>query len=157
MIFLVLSDYNVCFFVWRHFAIIASKLLYTIALGHKKSRSSSLYMSTSCYLLTYIRESVATRLCGARLSFAILAKLKMAKISTWPTAAIDNKTNWHKKWVIWLFLIRILSLLLIFRMFDLTIHQDKKCLAFFSRKNITQPYMVRLCVISAIYWPSFIS
>ena len=31
-----------------------------------------------------------------------------------------------------------LLLLLIFLMFDLTIHQEKMCLAFFSRKNITQ-------------------
>ena len=60
------------------------------------------------------------------------------KTFTWPTAAIDNKTNCYKKWVIWLFLIRKLSLLLVFRMFDLTIHQDKKYPAFFSRKNITK-------------------
>ena len=57
---------------------------------------------------------------------------------TWPTPALDNKTNWHRKWAIWLFLIRRLSLLLVFRMFDRTIHQDKMCLAFFSQKNITQ-------------------
>ena len=43
-----------------------------------------------------------------------------------------------KKWAIWLFLIRRLSLLLVFRMFDGTNHQDKMCLAFFSRKNSTQ-------------------
>ena len=60
------------------------------------------------------------------------------KTFTWPTAAIDNKTNCYKNWVIWLFLIRRLSLLLVFRMLALTIHQVKKYLAFFSRKNITQ-------------------
>ena len=60
------------------------------------------------------------------------------RIFTWPTAALDNETNWHKKSAIWLFLIRRLSLLLVFRMFDRTIHQDKMCLAFFSRKNIKQ-------------------
>ena len=76
--------------------------------------------------------------CGAKRFFAILAKLQMAKTFTWPTAAIDNNTNWDKKWTLWLFLIRRLSLLLVFRMFNLTFHQDKKCLVFFSRKNITQ-------------------
>ena len=29
-------------------------------------------------------------------------------------------------------------MLLVFRMFDQTIQQDKMCLAFFNRKNITQ-------------------
>ena len=27
----------------------------------------------------------------------------MAKKLTWPTAAIDNKTNWHKKLIIGIF------------------------------------------------------
>ena len=36
------------------------------------------------------------------------------------------------------FFIRRLSLLLVFRTFNLTFHQDKKCLAFSIRKNITQ-------------------
>ena len=61
--------------------------------------------------------------------------LKWQKTFTWPTAAIDNNTNWDKKWVIWLFLIRRLSLLLVFRMFNTTLHQDKKCLVFFSRQK----------------------
>ena len=77
---------------------------------------------------------------GQRGFFAIIAKLRMARTFTWLTAVLDNKTNWHKKWAIWLFLIRRLSLLLGFRMFDLTIHQDKMCLVFFSQKNITQSF-----------------
>ena len=32
--------------------------------------------------------------------FASVAKLRKANTFTWPIAAIDNKTNWHKKWVI---------------------------------------------------------
>ena len=43
-----------------------------------------------------------------------------------------------KKWVIWLYLIRRLPLLLVFRVFNLTFQQDKKCLVFFSRKNISK-------------------
>ena len=62
----------------------------------------------------------------------------MVKNFTRPTDAIDNKTNFHKKWVIQFFLFRRLSLLSIFLKFGPTIHQDKNCLAFFSRKNITE-------------------
>ena len=43
-----------------------------------------------------IGEGGATWPCGAKRFFVIIAKLKMAKTFTWPTAAIDNKTNWHK-------------------------------------------------------------
>ena len=38
----------------------------------------------------------------------------------------------------WLFLIRRLRLLFVFRMFDLTLHQEKKVSSLLVQKNITQ-------------------
>ena len=48
-------------------------------------------------------------------------------------------------------------IVIVFRMFDLTIHLDKMCLAFFIEEILRNLYMVRLHVISAINWPSIIS
>ena len=68
----------------------------------KSSKNEQFCFLFTCYKCVtsfmHIGEGGATRSCGAKRIFAIIAILRVAKTFTWPpTATIDNKTNWHKK------------------------------------------------------------
>ena len=55
-------------------------------------------ISGLAYIGFYIGEGGATWSCGAKRFFCHYRKTKNGKKTlTWPTAAINNKTSWHKK------------------------------------------------------------